>query len=88
MNTVTTSLGTFPICRKSAIGLSVYRAGRSFCWQDEWIEPGSLFSVTHVCPKAMSKTPTMLYGGTFVARFRMDGTEVPTGPLPDPEYFI
>ena len=80
MKTVKTRLGTFRLTRKDAVGLSVYKAGRSMRINRQPVEVGDFFPVFHRDADVLSKPPIpRMYGSDFVARFRIDGTEIKEG---------
>jgi hypothetical protein len=80
MQTVKTKYGTFRLSRKDAIGLSVYKSGRQMTINRTSIGAGDYFPIFHRTEEALSKPPSLrLYGGDFVGRFRLDGTEIKSG---------
>ncbi len=72
-----TRLGTFKVRGDCHVGITVYRAGRTVTIGRSLKQPGDLFAVGHFKPAVMDQKPLPnLFGGTFVSRFRPDGTEV------------
>jgi hypothetical protein len=77
MRTIITRLGEFRMSRKDAVGFSVYKAGRQIGHGRSWVQAGNYFAVFHRRTDILAKPAIpRLYGGDFVARFNIDGSEI------------
>lgn len=80
MVTITTRFGEFRSTRRNIVGLSIYEASRLIRIGRCTIQPGDYFPSWHRSQHAMNHLPVFrLYGGAFVGRFRLDGSEITGG---------
>lgn len=73
MRIIKTRLGDFPVRRKTAAGISIYKSGRDMRWNWKKVKIGDYFAATHM---REIKPPMRLCNADYVTSFLLDGTEV------------
>jgi len=76
VDVVKTPHGEFSL-RKSAVGVSLYRAGRPLRVARHTVMPGDVFPVWHRDKRVLAfPRPPKLYGGVFLGTYDLDGNDI------------